>query len=269
MKKTITLVAVLLVSMLTFAQEKEQDTTRFKYKGKVITITEDDEIELSIGDKGGDEDDDSWDVNLWRGLELGVNGYFTDNNFGINNDPNNVYLELDYGRSFMINMNLWEYNTGLGTEKVRFSTGLGFRFNRYAFKSTNTSLTYNETEVFGAVDSTKSFDKNFLNATYISAPVYLTIMPGKDPDKSFHLSVGAIVNYRIGSRVKQKYVQQDRNQKDINRGHYHLNPFLLDASARIGVGDFTVFANYGLNSLFESGKGPDYTPFSAGLSLNF
>jgi len=94
-------------------------------------------------------------------------------------------------------------------------------------------------------------------------------MPGKDPDKSFHLSVGAIVNYRIGSRVKQKYVQQDRNQKDINRGHYHLNPFLLDASARIGVGDFTVFANYGLNSLFESGKGPDYTPFSAGLSLNF
>lgn len=60
-----------------------------------------------------------------------------------------------------------------------------------------------------------------------------------------------------------------QNFKDISKGHYHLNPFLFDASVRFGVGSFTAFANYNLNGLFESGKGPEYFPFSAGLSLNF
>ena len=118
------------------------------------------------------------------------------------------------------------------------------------------------------MDSLKNFDKNFLNVSYLSMPLFFTFMPGKDPDKSFHISAGAIVNYRIGSRLKQKYVSQDQKRKDIEKGHYHLNPFLLDASVRVGVGNFTVFANYGLNRLFESSKGPDYKPFSVGLSLN-
>lgn len=40
-------------------------------------------------------------------------------------------------------------------------------------------------------------------------------MPGKDPNKSFHVSVGAIVNYRIGSRLKQKYVSKDQKEKTL------------------------------------------------------
>jgi hypothetical protein len=268
MKITFTILLSVLVASASFGQEeKEQDTTKISYKGKVITITNDDSKETNI--EVNDEKDGKWDINHWRGLEFGVNGYFTSSDFEVNNDPNNVYLELDYAKSFMINLNIMEYNTRIGTEKFRFFTGLGFRFNRYAFKSTNTTLSYNDTTIFSSVDSSKTFDKNFLNASYISAPVYFTFMPGNDPDKSFHFSAGAVVNYRIGSRLKQKYVTQDQKRKDINKGHYHLNPFLIDASVRFGVGDFTVYANYGLNSLFESNKGPDYTPFSAGLSWNF
>ncbi|WP_165779202.1 hypothetical protein [Brumimicrobium salinarum] len=53
---------------------------------------------------------------------------------------------------------------------------------------------------------------------------------------------------------------------DIEKGHYHLNPFQVDGSVRIGRRNFSVYANYGLNGLFESNKGPDYTTFSMGLS---
>lgn len=265
MKGIVTLLAVVFLASFSFAQEEEKrDTTKISYKGKVITITQGDEDTTVVED----DENDEWEVNHWRGLEFGMNGYFSSDDFGINNDPNNVYLELDYAKSFMINLNLWEYNTKLGTEKIRFFTGLGFRFNRYAFKSTNSTLSYNDTTIFSAKDSLKTFDKNFLNTSYISAPVYFTLMPGNDPDKSFHFSAGAVVSYRIGSRIKQKYVVQDQKRKDINKGHFHLNPFLIDASVRFGVGKFTVFANYGLTSLFESNKGPDYRPFSAGLSLN-
>ncbi len=267
MKGIITLSGAVFFMSLSFAQEEEKkDTTKISYKGKVITITQNDGDTTVVKDE---DDDDEWEVNHWRGLEFGMNGYFTSDDFGINNDPNNIYLELDYAKSFMINLNLWEFNTKLGTEKFRFFTGLGFRFNRYALKSTSSSLAYNDTTIFAAQDSTKTFDKNFLNTSYISAPIYFTLMPGNDPEKSFHFSAGAVVSYRIGSRVKQKYVVQDQKRKDINKGHYHLSPLLVDASVRFGVGKFTVFANYGLTSLFESGKGPDYRPFSAGLSLNF
>jgi hypothetical protein len=271
MKNTFTF--LLAVSLATFSfgqEEKEEGTTTISFKGKVITITSDNDNDTTIIVDDDVEVDGEWDINQWRGLEFGVNGYFTDNDFGINNDPANVYLELDYAKSFMFNLNLLEFNTRIGgTEKFRFYTGLGFRFNRYAFKSTNSSLSFNDTTILNTTDSLKSFDKNFLNTSYISVPLFLSFMPGKDPDKSFHISVGAIVNYRIGSRLKQKYVSKDQKRKDIEKGHYHLNPFLIDASVRIGVGDFNIFANYGLNGLFESSKGPNYIPFSAGLSLAF
>jgi len=266
MKKSLTiLVTVLLVNFSFGQEEKQQDTTKISFKGKMVTITTND------CDRGPEEltnEKKKWSINQWRGFELGVNGLFTSSDFGINNDPSNVHFELDYAKSLNFNLNLFEFNTRIGTEKFRFYTGAGFRFNRYAFKSTNSTLSYNDTTTFSALDSLKSFDKNYLNASYISVPVFFSFMPGKKQHKTFHISAGAIVNYRIGSRIKQKYVLDDQKRKDVNRGHYHLNPFLVDASVRIGVGNFSVYANYGLNSLFESNKGPDYTPFSLGLSLN-
>ncbi|MDD2982034.1 MAG: outer membrane beta-barrel protein [Crocinitomicaceae bacterium] len=270
MKNTFTLLIALLIGASSFAQEeKEADTTKISFKGKVIIITSNNKKDTTIILDGEKEKEAKWSVNQWRGIEMGVNGLFTSSDFGINNDPNNVYLELDYGKSLMFNLNLFEYNTRLGTEKLRFYTGLGFRFNRYAFKSSNATLSYNDTTIYNSMDSLKSFDKNYLNVSYLSMPLFFTFMPGKDPDKSFHISAGAIVNYRIGSRIKQKYSSEDQNRKNIEKGHYHLNPFLIDASVRAGVGNFTVFANYGLNSLFESNKGPDYKPFSMGLSFTF
>lgn len=177
-------------------------------------------------------------------------------------------MELIYGKSFMLNFNFAEFNANLIGDKFLFTTGLGFRFNRYAFKNSNTTLSYDNAQVFPNTDSIKSFDKNCFNASYLSAPLYLTLVPGKDAEKSFHMSVGAIVNYRIDSRLKQKYVLNDQKLKDVSRGHYQLNPFMVDASVRFGVGDFTAFANYSLTAMFEKNKGPQFTPFSAGISLS-
>jgi hypothetical protein len=275
----LTTVGLVLLAGSALAQEtqkteEKRDTTRISLKGTEIVIyTSGDESTVVIDEDGNTtkkkNTTSAKDMNYWRGLEVGINGYFTDNNFGINNDPNNVHMELNYGKSFMINLNFAEFNANLIGEKLLFTTGLGFRFNRYAFKNTTTTLSYNDTEVFPMLDSIKSFDKNYLNASYLSAPLYLTLVPGKDAEKSFHMSVGAVVNYRIGSRIKQKYMLNDQKLKDISRGHYHLNPFLVDASVRLGVGDFTAFANYSLTAMFEKDKGPQYYPFSAGVSLSF
>lgn len=249
----ITLFLAVFTSSL-FGQEK--DSTKVQFNNMTITFNNND-----------DKDDNDDKIHLWRGLEFGVTGYFMDDSFGINNDPDHKYMELNYGQSFTFNWNIAEYNVGLGTEKVRFVTGLGFRFGRYSFKNRNTTLRFNDDEILAEVDSVKNFEKNFMNTTYLNAPILFSIVPGNDFDKSFHLSVGAIVNYRLGSRIKQVYEFEGQKRKDINSGHYHLNPFLLDATARIGVGSFHLFANYSLTPLFEKSKGPEYYPFSVGLSL--
>lgn len=275
----LTTLGLLVLTSNAFAQEPEKkeekkDTTRISLKGtEIIIYSSGDESKVVIDENGKSTKQKkptlAKDLNYWRGLEVGINGYFTDNNFGINNDPDNLHMELNYGKSFMMNFNFAEFNANLIGNKFLFTTGLGFRFNRYAFKNTTSTLSYNDTQVFPVVDSIKSFDKNYLNASYLSAPLYLTLVPGKDAKKSFHMSVGAVVNYRIGSRTKQKYMLNDQKLKDVSRGHYHLNPFLVDASVRFGVGDFTAFANYSLTAMFEKNKGPQFYPFSAGVSLSF
>lgn len=277
--KILTTIGLTLLASNLFAQEpekteKKRDTARITMKGTEIVIYKTGDANSVVIDENGKSTTKkkiktAKDLNYWRGLEAGINGYFTDNNFGINNDPNNLHMELNYGKSFMMNLNVAEFNANLIGEKLLFTTGLGFRFNRYAFKNTTSTLSYNDSQVFPIVDSIKSFDKNYLNATYLTAPLYLTLVPGKDAAKSFHMSVGAIVNYRIGSRIKQTYMLNDQKLRDVGRGHYHLNPFLVDASVRFGVGDFTAFANYSLTAMFEKNKGPQYYPFSAGIGLSF
>jgi len=48
-----------------------------------------------------------------------------------------------------------------------------------------------------------------------------------------------------------------------------VNPFRYDIIARVGYGDFTIFATYSLSSLFQPYKGPAVYPFSAGVNFNF
>lgn len=220
----LTTVGLALLAGNLFAQEPEKteqkrDTTRISLKGTEIVIySSGDENTIVIDEEGKKtkvkKTTKAKDLNYWRGLEVGINGYFTDKSLGINNDPDNIHMELNYGKSFMMNLNFAEFNANLIGDKFLFTTGLGFRFNRYAFKNTTTTLSYNDTEVFPVVDSIKSFDKNYLNASYLSAPIYLTLVPGKDAEKSFHMSVGAVVNYRIGSRIKQKYMLNDQKFKN-------------------------------------------------------
>ena len=244
-------------------EDKPNDTTRVSVGGSTIIITSSDK------EPKEEEIKKPSDYNYWSGIDFGVNGYFTDDNFGINSDPDNVHMELNYARSFNINLNIFEYSTEIASDKVLFVTGLGFRFNRYAFKNTNTTLSYNDTTIFPQLDSVNEYHKNFLNTSYLSVPLMLAIVPGKDPKNSFHLSMGVIGSLRLGSRVKQRYEVNNQNLKDIKRGHYHINPFLLDATARIGVGRFTLYATYGLTSMFERNKGPEYYPFSIGLASRF
>jgi hypothetical protein len=48
-----------------------------------------------------------------------------------------------------------------------------------------------------------------------------------------------------------------------------MHPFQAYGTAIVGYGNYSVFIHYGLTSLFEKDKGPNFAPVSAGILLNF
>jgi hypothetical protein len=48
---------------------------------------------------------------------------------------------------------------------------------------------------------------------------------------------------------------------------FHLQPFKVDASLRIGWGFINLFATYNLLPMFRQDKGPDLHQFAAGITL--
>jgi hypothetical protein len=89
----------------------------------------------------------------------------------------------------------------------------------------------------------------------------------QDNDRSFHVAAGVIGGWKMGSIVKQKWEDQNDKHQARRKSDFNLSPFTLDATARVGYKNFTVFATYGLTSLFEKNKGPEVYPVTVGLQI--
>lgn len=206
----------------------------------------------------------------WSGLYVGVNGYMTSSG-SFDMGKENEYLQLDYARCMTLGLNFIDIKMKIVPSHVGLTTGLGIQWNRYGFKN-NYTLMYNNDSIFGMYDSVVTFSKNRLNAWYLQVPLLLEFKTHKDSKRGFHFWAGAIGAYRIGSKVKQDYELTGVNTNEIEvrtKGHYHLNPLLLYATFGIGYGKhFTLFANYGLNTLFEKNRGPGVVPFTIGIKLD-
>lgn len=259
--------------------KKGQDSTIVKVAGmKIIVLNdkngsrEDIIIDTEVDpDFELDDDDDSDynedDVTHWAGIRVGVNGYM--NNAPSLTVPSTAsFLELDYAKSISWDLNLFEKDFNLYRNNVELVTGLGLHFANYTFKSKYTTLS-NTDPLSVTTDSSKILEKNKLKATYLAAPLMLGFATNQDEDKAFRIAVGGQVSWKINSKLKQRYTVLGETYKPKIKSDYDLNPFLFHATASVGYGPVNVYANYGLNTLFESGKTADLVSFDIGLQLMF
>jgi hypothetical protein len=107
--------------------------------------------------------------------------------------------------------------------------------------------------------------KNKLFIAYICLPILFEYQIPIDQAK-LHFAVGVIGSIKIGSRQKQIY---ENNEKFTRSKDFNLNPFKCEATARIGYGAWTAFANYSLTTLFQKEKGPELYPVTVGMGLTF
>jgi Outer membrane protein beta-barrel domain len=286
MKKLFLLSLALISAFGAFAQEnnenKENDTLKIKWKGSRIWIFDATPAVKNDSTKPEPRKPAKKDFVHWGGLDLGVSMLTTiDNKFILpaaeDTAEMNNFLDLNYSKSLFISLNAIEKSFRLYKNHVILATGLGMEWNSYNFKK-NITLSPDAPTISSSTstiypDSIKYF-KNKLKITYLKMPLILQLNTNSaNPKRSFHISGGVEVAYKIGSRTKQKYEINGYEFKSSRRDDYHLADFKYATVFRIGYGDnFTLFANYGLSELFEGNKGVDDTdlfPLTAGISIDF
>lgn len=242
--------------------EESSDTTRISWgKSKIIIIAgEDDEADSEKKVKEVKQR-----YNHFAGIDIGVNG-FLNPDMGMHLQKEAEFLDLNYGKSISFAWNFWEQYIPIAHEKFGILTGMGIEFNNYDLDNDVDIVTTKDT-TYGIKDLNKSISKNRLKSTMINVPLMLETNIGKDAKHSFHLAAGALFSYRLGSKTKQKYTADGKDYKVKNRNDFNMNPFRASLAARVGYGNFTIFANYSLTEMFESNDGPEIYPFTVGISL--
>ncbi len=239
----------------------ENDTLRVRIGEREVQVTEGRPITITTKRRTTRQF-----MNNWSGFELGINGYLTPDN-SINLDAEDEYMDLEYNRSIAVNLNLFQQNLPLVSNRLAMYTGLGVSWNNYRF-SNNIRLVHGEDQLEHYTDTIHSFRKNKLALLHLNVPLMLEF---QTPDRrGFHIAAGFNLGVRLRSNTKYVYSFDGSRQREKDYKDFYLAPFRYDATARIGFGRINLFATYALNPLFRQDKGPEIHPFSIGIRvLNF
>jgi hypothetical protein len=225
----------------------------------------------------------------WAGVDLGISGYVTPD-FDMNFNPGYPYMNMNTARSLTVNLNPFELNVNLYKNKIGFTTGLGLQVSNYYFTNNYVMLKDSATLVAYKVQDTQGnfvdMKVNKMVVSYLNLPLFFEFQTNPYRHiNSFHVTLGVIAGVRIGSYTKQVYnnkeesyyLVDDNGNKvatfDIDhytardRGAYHLSPFKLDASFRIGWSHLNLFGTYSLTQMFQKNQGPELYPFTVGITL--
>lgn len=271
-------VLFLLTGIQATAQEEGGDTTRVSLGDmKVIIIDGDDAKDSSFVDIEDmvDDDYDSSDSELahWGGVDLGVN-FLVNADGEMSFDGEDAWLDLNHARSLNWSINAFEKKIKIVGDYAGIVTGLGVGWSSYTFRDSvrlqTSSLVDGQTvEGISAVyDSSVSYTKNKLRITQLKIPVLLEFNTSKDADRSFHLAGGVVGNWNFSNVYKREYEIEGDENRDRTKGDFHVRNLSADAMVRIGYGNLTLFAQYGLLSMFEDNKGPEVYPLTMGIAIS-
>jgi hypothetical protein len=245
--------------------DSTQSKTTFKFKGKnIIIIDNNDPRADSIKNSRNGSD---LTRQHWQGFWMGFAGY-TNPQMGFTMNNPYKYMELDYGKSYNFQWNLFQKNLNVYKKYIQLSTGLGFQFNNMSFEN-KTRLNADSSFTWGVIDSSNTFTyrKNRFKQTYVAVPLLLNFNTSKNLKHNLHFTCGVVGKYLLSSKTKQLLVKNSDEYTFKRKDGYNLNPFLVDAYASVGYRNLTVFAQYSLNDMFKSNKGPQVNSFSAGIRL--
>ncbi len=239
---------------------------------KIVVIT-DDSVSVNLGKRDYTISDEGVKIKKhdkkpkfnghWAGFELGVNGLLNANS-NIDYPAGYEFMDLNYTKSMAVNINFFEQNVNLINQQLGLVTGMGLTWNNYRFGKNVILTDDGEFDGYFDTDPGKNYEKSKLTVTYLKVPLMLEYQTNsKMKANSFHVSAGAVGALRLASHTKVVY---DGN-KSKDKGDYYINPFKVDAIAKIGWGVINLYGTYALTEMFRNNRGPEVYPFEIGITL--
>jgi len=162
------------------------------------------------------------------------------------------------------------YDFPIAKTNLSFAAGLGI----------NTSVIYLAGQQISNTDTSSAVPLRFVPivpdtvkkvkfvTTYITAPFELRYFANKtNRSKGFKAAIGMTVGALLGSDTKTLSGIDGSNVKYKIDTKRYVTPWNFAATARIGWGNFSIFASYNLTNVFKENVAPVITPASAGICL--
>lgn len=244
-------------------QKQKTDTTIVRFGKKDVKVIDHEGGTEIIWGKGkhGKGNPNRFDGH-WEGIEFGFNS-FAKSDYSMYAPANKDFMSLNQGKSIEFNFNFYELNIGLAKNYVGLVSGMGFSFNNYRFENAYTIVKGQSRTEPVSLDE-NNLAKTKLAVSYLNVPLLLEFqIPVNQHEGRLFLNAGIVGGVKIGSHTKVKY----GNNKEKDRSGFNINSFNYAATARVGYKDVSLFAKYSLTPLFASGKGPELTPFTIGISF--
>lgn len=198
----------------------------------------------------------------WGGFEMGFNG-FDKPDYSMYNAADKDFMTLNQVKSMEFDFNFYEMNISLVKSYVGLVSGMGLSFNSYRFENPYTLKRVNELTEPVLLDS-EGLSKTKLVTSYLQIPLLLEFqIPVNQNEGRVYINAGIVGGVKLGSHTKVQYGET----KNKDHSGFNMNSFKYAATARIGYKNIGLFGTYSLTPLFESGKGPDLTPFTIGISF--
>ena len=159
--------------------------------------------------------------------------------------------------------------------RLSVAFGVGISTSSMFFSKTNIGInTTGNVLSFTSADSSNYFKKYKLVTMFVEAPIELryTFDPEHE-DKSWKLAVGVKIGTMLDAHTKGKTL--------LNKSGTTINSFTekqskstlfnttrLSATARVGIGHFSLFGAYTVTSFLKDGAGPTIRPYQIGIALS-
>ncbi len=104
--------------------------------------------------------------------------------------------------------------------------------------------------------------------TYLTAPFELRYFSNTlNRNKGFKAAIGLQIGTLLGAHTKALTSVSGTNIKYKVDTKRYVSPWDFAATARVGWGNFSIFASYNLTNVFKDNAGPPITPASAGICI--
>jgi Outer membrane protein beta-barrel domain len=191
------------------------------------------------------------------------------------NAPDSISSHIRSGRSRGLAVALMINKPFKTDPRWSLAFGLGIGNSNILFKNMSVDVKATGTKLpFKNLDSLDRFKKYKLATTFLELPIELryTLHPEREK-KNWKFALGVKLGTMLNAHTKGKNLV-DKNGGTINS--YTLkeskknffNGTRMMATARVGLGHFSLIGTYQLNSLLKEGVGPDMKPLQIGICIS-